>query len=207
MLKEQGARGFFRGWAPTLLWLSALAACKIGFSQFFKRYYSDIAGPEYATKYQMLIYLASFTSAEVIADVSLWPFEAVKVRVQTAWICKGIAWWITLACKIWRCFGVWFLSLSFYLSHSVLFFCNYFIYPRNYLLQIIQRYSSALGAGFTCKRKLSSFSLSVYIKWSVLSLFSHLIIVVCKKLSVLTLYVLVNRWMLDLSRGSSCMLN
>ncbi|CAL9090306.1 unnamed protein product, partial [Musa acuminata var. zebrina] len=84
VLKEQGARGFFRGWAPTLLWYSARAACKIGFSQFFKRYYSDIAGPEYATKYQMLIYLASFTSAEVIAD-------AVKVRVQTAWICKGIA--------------------------------------------------------------------------------------------------------------------
>ncbi|CAL9761122.1 unnamed protein product, partial [Musa acuminata subsp. burmannicoides] len=71
VLKEQGARGFFRGWAPTLLWYSALTACKIGFSQFFKRYYSDIAGPEYATKYQMLIYLASFTSAEVIADVSL----------------------------------------------------------------------------------------------------------------------------------------
>lgn len=71
MLKEQGARGFFRVWAPTLLGYSGLAACKIGFSQFFKRYNSDIAGPEYATKCQMLIYLASFTSAEVIADVSL----------------------------------------------------------------------------------------------------------------------------------------
>ncbi|URE40285.1 Phosphate carrier protein [Musa troglodytarum] len=49
VLKEQGARGFFRGWVPTLLGYSALAACKIGVSQFFKRYYSDIGGPEYAT--------------------------------------------------------------------------------------------------------------------------------------------------------------
>jgi solute carrier family 25 (mitochondrial phosphate transporter), member 3 len=51
--------------------------------EFFKKYYSDIAGPEYAQKYKTLIYLAASASAEVIADVALCPFEAVKVRVQT----------------------------------------------------------------------------------------------------------------------------
>lgn len=83
LLKEQGIRGFFRGWVPTLLGYSAQGACKFGFYEFFKKYYSDIAGPEYAAKYKTLIYLAGSASAEVIADVALCPFEAVKVRVQT----------------------------------------------------------------------------------------------------------------------------
>ncbi|XP_066373362.1 uncharacterized protein [Miscanthus floridulus] len=83
LAKEQGVRGFFRGWVPTLLGYSAQGACKFGFYEFFKKYYSDIAGPEYAQKYKTLIYLAGSASAEVIADVALCPFEAVKVRVQT----------------------------------------------------------------------------------------------------------------------------
>ncbi|KAG6524506.1 mitochondrial phosphate carrier protein 3, mitochondrial-like [Zingiber officinale] len=83
LLQEQGVKGFFRGWVPTLLGYSAQGACKFGFYEFFKKYYSDIAGPEYAAKYKTLIYLAGSASAEVIADVALCPFEAVKVRVQT----------------------------------------------------------------------------------------------------------------------------
>ncbi|PHT57137.1 Phosphate carrier protein, mitochondrial [Capsicum baccatum] len=83
LLKEQGARGFFRGWVPTLLGYSAQGACKFGFYEFFKKYYSDLAGAENAAKYKTLIYLAGSASAEVIADVALCPFEAVKVRVQT----------------------------------------------------------------------------------------------------------------------------
>lgn len=83
VLKEQGAKGFFRGWVPTLLGYSAQGAFKYGLYEFFKKYYSDIAGPEYALKYKTLIYLAGSASAEVFADVALCPFEAVKVRIQT----------------------------------------------------------------------------------------------------------------------------
>ncbi|KAJ4728868.1 putative Mitochondrial phosphate carrier protein [Melia azedarach] len=83
LLREQGVRGIFRGWVPTLLGYSAQGACKYGFYEFFKKYYSDIAGPEYAAKYKTLIYLAGSASAEVIAAVALCPMEAVKVRVQT----------------------------------------------------------------------------------------------------------------------------
>ncbi|KAL8140037.1 hypothetical protein V2J09_006058, partial [Rumex salicifolius] len=72
LLKEQGARGFFRGWVPTVL--RVLANLK---------YYSDLAGAEYAAKYKTLIYLAGLASAEVISDIALCPMEAVKVRVQT----------------------------------------------------------------------------------------------------------------------------
>lgn len=83
MLKEQGIKGFYKGWAPTLLGYSAQGACKYGFYEYFKKTYTDIAGPEYATKYKTLIYLAGSASAEIIAGVALCPFEAVKVRVQT----------------------------------------------------------------------------------------------------------------------------
>ncbi|XP_078180422.1 mitochondrial phosphate carrier protein 3, mitochondrial-like [Carex rostrata] len=83
LLQEQGARGFFRGWVPTLLGYSAQGACKFGFYEFFKKYYSDLAGPENAAKYKTLIYLGGSASAEFIADLALCPMEAVKVRVQT----------------------------------------------------------------------------------------------------------------------------
>lgn len=83
LLREQGVKGFFRGWVPTLFGYSAQGACKFGFYEFFKKYYSDLAGPENAAKYKTFIYLAGSASAEVIADVALCPMEAVKVRVQT----------------------------------------------------------------------------------------------------------------------------
>ncbi|KAL2903782.1 Mitochondrial phosphate carrier protein 3 mitochondrial, partial [Bienertia sinuspersici] len=83
LFKEQGARGLFRGWVPTLFGYSAQGACKFGFYEFFKKYYSNLAGSENATKYKTFICLGGSASAEVIADVALCPMEAVKVRVQT----------------------------------------------------------------------------------------------------------------------------
>nr|XP_043615337.1 mitochondrial phosphate carrier protein 3, mitochondrial-like [Erigeron canadensis] len=83
LLKEQGIKGFFTGWVPTLLGYGVQGACKFGFYEFFKKAYSDIAGEENAAKYKTLIYLAGSASAEVIADIALCPFEAVKVRLQT----------------------------------------------------------------------------------------------------------------------------
>lgn len=83
IVTEQGARGLFKGWVPTALGYSAQGACKFGFYEFFKKYYSDLAGPEYAARYQNLIYVAGSASAEFIADIALCPFEAVKVKVQT----------------------------------------------------------------------------------------------------------------------------
>ena len=83
MLEEQGFRGFFKGWVPTLLGYSAQGACKFGFYELFKKFYADLTGPKHASKYKTLIYLAGAASAEVIADIALCPMEAVKVRVQT----------------------------------------------------------------------------------------------------------------------------
>jgi solute carrier family 25 phosphate transporter 3 len=82
-MREQGLRGFYRGWAPTFLGYSAQGAFKYGLYEVFKKKYSDLAGPEYAAKYKTLIYLAGSATAEVFADIALCPMEAVKVRVQT----------------------------------------------------------------------------------------------------------------------------
>jgi solute carrier family 25 phosphate transporter 3 len=52
--------------------------------QFFKKFYADAVGPENFAKYKDWVYLAGSASAEIIADVALCPWEAVKVRMQTA---------------------------------------------------------------------------------------------------------------------------
>lgn len=92
MIREQGLAGLTRGWAPTLLGYSAQGACKYGFYEYFKKYYTDLAGPELGKKHKTALYLAGSASAEVIADIALCPFEAVKVRVQTQpGFAKGLA--------------------------------------------------------------------------------------------------------------------
>lgn len=80
---NSGLRGLTKGWGPTLLGYSAQGLCKFGFYEFFKYKYSSFIGEEAAWKYRDLVYLTASASAEVIADIALCPFEAVKVRIQT----------------------------------------------------------------------------------------------------------------------------
>jgi len=78
-----GMSGLFKGWAPTLAGYSAQGLCKFGFYEFFKHEFAGIVGEQNAYKYRDVVYLFASASAELIADVALCPFEAVKVRVQT----------------------------------------------------------------------------------------------------------------------------
>jgi solute carrier family 25 phosphate transporter 3 len=48
-------------------------------SNLICRVFADMAGPERAKNFQTPIFLAASASAEVIADVALCPWEAVKV--------------------------------------------------------------------------------------------------------------------------------
>jgi len=79
----EGAKGLVTGWSPTLVGYSLQGFCKFGFYEYFKKTYSDIAGEKVAKKYKDLIYVSASASAEIIADVALCPWEAVKVRTQT----------------------------------------------------------------------------------------------------------------------------
>jgi solute carrier family 25 phosphate transporter 3 len=80
---ELGARGLVRGWGPTLIGYSQQGACKFGLYELFKDKYSSLVGDEIAVKYRTLVYIAGSASAEMVADVFLCPWEAIKVRVQT----------------------------------------------------------------------------------------------------------------------------
>ncbi len=72
------------GQGPTAIGYSLQGACKFGFYEFFKKKYADIAGPEFAHEHRTLLYLGASASAELIGDVALCPWEALKVRMQTA---------------------------------------------------------------------------------------------------------------------------
>lgn len=82
--RADGIRGIFTGWSPTFFGYSAQGAFKYGWYEYFKKTYSDLAGPEAAHKYKTVLYLSASASAEFLADIALCPFEAVKVRMQGA---------------------------------------------------------------------------------------------------------------------------
>ncbi|GAB0135959.1 hypothetical protein EsDP_00004279 [Epichloe bromicola] len=82
IFRAEGFRGIMTGWSPTFFGYSAQGAFKYGWYEYFKKTYSDMAGPEAAYKYKTGLYLAASASAEFLADLALCPFEAVKVRMQ-----------------------------------------------------------------------------------------------------------------------------
>lgn len=59
-------------------------AGKYGFYEYFKHKYATLVGEENAAKYKTALFLGASASAELIADIGLCPFEAVKVRMQTS---------------------------------------------------------------------------------------------------------------------------
>ncbi|KAH7276665.1 hypothetical protein KP509_39G017000 [Ceratopteris richardii] len=80
--REHGLSGLWKGWSGKLFGYGAQGACKFGFYEYFKKIYCDAVGPDNVKQYKTLIYLAGSASAQIIADVALCPFEAVKVKVQ-----------------------------------------------------------------------------------------------------------------------------
>jgi solute carrier family 25 (mitochondrial phosphate transporter), member 3 len=84
IMAEEGAAGIWKGWLPTAIGYSLQGCFKFGLYEFFKDFYSNIAGEEASYAYRGLIYLAGSASAEVFADAALCPLEMVKVKVQTS---------------------------------------------------------------------------------------------------------------------------
>lgn len=82
-LREDGARGLAKGWAPTFFGYSAQGLCKFGLYEVFKVLYTDIIGDENAYLYRTWLYLSASATAEFFADIALSPMEAAKVKIQT----------------------------------------------------------------------------------------------------------------------------
>jgi solute carrier family 25 phosphate transporter 3 len=79
-----GFSGLAKGWAPTFVGYGLQGLCKFGFYEYFKHYYGSFFSKEQQSTYKDLIWGSASASAELIADIALCPFEAVKVRVQTS---------------------------------------------------------------------------------------------------------------------------
>lgn len=84
IIASEGFGGIFTGFGATIVGYSFQGAGKYGFYELFKKTYSDLAGPEFSSKYNTAIYLAASASAEFIADMFLCPWEAIKVKTQTS---------------------------------------------------------------------------------------------------------------------------
>jgi len=80
----EGTGGLSLGFGPTLIGYSLQGLGKFGFYELFKDVYAGIVGQENAIKYKGVGWALASASAEIIADVLLCPWEAVKVRIQTA---------------------------------------------------------------------------------------------------------------------------
>jgi len=84
VMAEEGFAGLRLGWVPTLIGYSMQGLFKFGLYEFFKDYYSNLAGQENAKKYKKIIWLVGSASAEFFADMALCPMEMVKVKIQTS---------------------------------------------------------------------------------------------------------------------------
>ncbi|XP_021736984.1 mitochondrial phosphate carrier protein 1, mitochondrial-like [Chenopodium quinoa] len=78
LLREQGPSVLWRGWATKCIGYGMQGGCRFGLYEYFKKLYSNVL----ADSNRSLVFFASSASAEVIANVVLCPFEAIKVRVQ-----------------------------------------------------------------------------------------------------------------------------
>jgi len=88
LVAESGFTWLKLGWLPTLIGYSLQGSAKFGFYELFKDVYggfiSNTFGEDSAVTFRTLIWATASASAELIADVLLCPFEAVKVRIQTS---------------------------------------------------------------------------------------------------------------------------
>ncbi|XP_018333704.1 phosphate carrier protein, mitochondrial-like [Agrilus planipennis] len=82
-VKEEGAKGLTRGWAPTFFGYSTQGLGKFGLYELFKVVYHDMMGDEAAYLYRTWLYLCASASGEFFADIGLAPMEAAKVKIQT----------------------------------------------------------------------------------------------------------------------------
>ncbi|CAO2830725.1 unnamed protein product [Amaranthus hypochondriacus] len=78
LLREQGPSVLWRGWATKFFGYGMQGGCRFGLYEYFKNLYSNML-PD---SNRNVVFFASSASAEVVANVVLCPFEAIKVRVQ-----------------------------------------------------------------------------------------------------------------------------
>jgi solute carrier family 25 phosphate transporter 3 len=73
-----------RGWAPTVIGYTLQSATKFGLYELFKFLLASAFSYEFAHAHLTALFVFSAAAAELVADVMLAPWEALKVRMQTS---------------------------------------------------------------------------------------------------------------------------
>lgn len=76
--KEEGPHSLWRGWSGKLFGYGVQGGFKYGIYEYLKSVGSDV----FVDCNRNYIFLLSSSVAQLLADVTLSPFEAVKIRVQ-----------------------------------------------------------------------------------------------------------------------------
>ncbi|KAH9967579.1 mitochondrial carrier protein [Russula dissimulans] len=84
IVAEEGSKGVWKGFGPTLVGYSLQGMFKYGLYEIFKDQYMNLAGEEASQNYKGAIWLAGSASAEFFADIALCPLEMTKVKIQTS---------------------------------------------------------------------------------------------------------------------------
>ena len=80
IIHHEGYRGLALGWFPTLAGYGMQGAVRFGMYEVFKDVYRWALG-ERASQFQTVGFMISAASAELIADLFLCPWEALKVKM------------------------------------------------------------------------------------------------------------------------------
>ncbi|KAM3576159.1 hypothetical protein VYU27_001867 [Nannochloropsis oceanica] len=84
IVDEGGLSALLLGAGPTVLGYLVYGAVSFGLTEYFKRIFLDLAGPEYATFYPFAILLLASMSAAFFGAVAVTPFEALRIRSVTS---------------------------------------------------------------------------------------------------------------------------
>jgi uncharacterized membrane protein YgcG len=84
IVDEGGPSALLLGAGPTVLGYLVYGAVSFGLTEYFKRIFLDLAGPEYATFYPFAILLLASMSAAFFGAVAVTPFEALRIRSVTS---------------------------------------------------------------------------------------------------------------------------
>lgn len=80
--KEEGSYALWRGWSGKLCGYGIQGGFKYGLYEYFKNFYAADDDHGLIKLNRNSVFFLSGLSAQLLADVTLAPFEAVKIRVQ-----------------------------------------------------------------------------------------------------------------------------
>jgi len=84
IIDEGGPTALLLGAGPTVLGYLVYGAVTFGLTEYLKRVFLDLAGPENATFYPFAILLLASMSAAFFGAVAVTPFEALRIRSVTS---------------------------------------------------------------------------------------------------------------------------